>query len=150
MAGHEHPSPFPVDTPDGGTVVNERCQCGALRTDHADTEYAFGHGGNDDTGCAKFRWAGHVYDVTWEPVFVALTAHHWGIGATPDDAKRQARKAGADAPMRSRKWLVKLLPPGAYDVTVTDMGDIAWRFRPGWPTPTTTPHIIERPNKSKR
>lgn len=44
----------------GGTIINEECFCGALRTEHADTT-AQGHGGCESTGCKKFTWKGFVY-----------------------------------------------------------------------------------------
>ena len=53
-------SPFPVATKSGAVIVDERCACGGLRSDHEDTLYSFGHGQLDNTGCAQFTWVASI------------------------------------------------------------------------------------------
>lgn len=48
-------SPFPRNSANGW-IVDERCVCGRLRSEHADT-VAYGHGPCGASGCAKFSWA---------------------------------------------------------------------------------------------
>jgi hypothetical protein len=45
----------PVKLPNGSIVVNERCVCGKLRTDHGST-ITPGHGPCVESGCAAFTW----------------------------------------------------------------------------------------------
>lgn len=52
---HKQPSPFPRATPKG-TVVDEWCTCGCLRSMHQDT-VAFGHGSCTYCKCDKFSWS---------------------------------------------------------------------------------------------
>lgn len=65
--GHAVPSPFPfavLDVAKPFLVTDERCACGALRSEHADT-LAFGHGACVFSGCAKFTWVGWIsVDIT--------------------------------------------------------------------------------------
>lgn len=57
---HPAKNPFPVTRPtDGATIVDERCACGCLRSEHADT-IAFGHGLCTECSCPKFSWRGMV------------------------------------------------------------------------------------------
>lgn len=60
MVIHTQPSPFPFTTPNGQTVLDELCRCGALRSLHQDT-FAFGHGGYPMTACAQFTWESSVF-----------------------------------------------------------------------------------------
>lgn len=55
-------SPFPWTTKKGEVIVDERCECGALRSKHEDLfgGEIYGHGGCPVKHCAKFRWASHV------------------------------------------------------------------------------------------
>lgn len=55
---HTQESPFPVKTA-LGKVIDERCMCGALRSEHMDT-FSFGHGPCPATQCEKFTWAEFV------------------------------------------------------------------------------------------
>lgn len=59
-------SPFPCLTKHG-IVVDEECQCGALRTDHASSEIAFGHGAHAPTACQAFTWRAFRYGASPEP-----------------------------------------------------------------------------------
>jgi hypothetical protein len=56
---HVVPSPFPMTAPDGD-IVDEMCQCGRLRSAHADM-FAYGHGPSFDGRCEKFTWKAHAY-----------------------------------------------------------------------------------------
>lgn len=44
---------------DEGMILDERCSCGGLRSQHEDTA-AIGHGAMPDLGCVKFTWNGWV------------------------------------------------------------------------------------------
>lgn len=52
-------SPFPMRSNVIGTIIDEVCVCGELRSEHADT-LAFGHGPCLRAGCPKFAWIGFV------------------------------------------------------------------------------------------
>lgn len=41
-------------------IVDERCQCGALRSAHEDTEFSIGHGACPSTKCEQFTWKNYV------------------------------------------------------------------------------------------
>ena len=47
----------------GKIVINEKCSCGAMRTEHEDgrAQFAQGHGPCKRTGCREFIWAKNVY-----------------------------------------------------------------------------------------
>jgi len=47
----------------GKTVINEECDCGALRSEHKDNHpiFARGHGSCARTGCNRFTWKGFVF-----------------------------------------------------------------------------------------
>jgi len=62
--------------------------------------------------------------------FVAMVLNYWGKGGSPEEAKKAARKAGARQSLRSKDWLVKLLPEGAHDVYVDGLGYIHWQGNP--------------------
>lgn len=51
--------PFPWTTPNGKTIIDERCHCGAWRSIHEDT-LAFGHGACPVTHCTKFTLESYV------------------------------------------------------------------------------------------
>jgi hypothetical protein len=59
-------SPFPIPTP-LGRIIDERCKCGALRSEHADT-VAFGHGPRlgprAELLCARFTWMATIVETT--------------------------------------------------------------------------------------
>lgn len=67
---HQHPSPFPLFVPKIGVVIDERCICGQLRSEHQDTSYSYGHGAAP--GCVQFTWiefilsGGRQYDIQQE------------------------------------------------------------------------------------
>lgn len=52
-------SPFPYTTSKGVVIVDERCKCDALRSEHGNT-LAWGHGACPATGCARFTWVAFV------------------------------------------------------------------------------------------
>lgn len=55
---HSQACPFPMKHGKLGLILNERCRCGHLRTEHFDSLVAFGHGEctKDDCNCGKFSW----------------------------------------------------------------------------------------------
>jgi hypothetical protein len=57
---HDCSSPFPMRTAKGTFVVNERCRCGAKRSEHRDT-VAYGHGPCPATRCPRFSFDDFVY-----------------------------------------------------------------------------------------
>ena len=59
FANNNRPSPFPVATK-RGVVIDEVCQCGAIRSEHEDT-ISYGHGPCIRTSCPKFSWARFVF-----------------------------------------------------------------------------------------
>ncbi len=60
MTNHAQKSPFPMRGLNGRHIVNEKCQCGAMRSDHNDT-VAYGHGSCPAFSCEKFTWADFVF-----------------------------------------------------------------------------------------
>lgn len=59
--------------------------------------------------------------------FIVMTRdHHWGWGATPEDAIKVVRQMGGKAPKGER--LVYKLPTGAQDAYVDQMGSIVWEW----------------------
>lgn len=57
---HTVKSPFPHKAKGGEVVVvDERCMCGGLRSEHKDT-IAYGHGPSPQHGCLRFSWVGFV------------------------------------------------------------------------------------------
>jgi hypothetical protein len=59
---HPQRSPFPLTLREKGdviVVVDERCKCGLLRSEHMDTTQ-YGHGMSFDGTCQKFTWASFV------------------------------------------------------------------------------------------
>lgn len=57
---HVVPSPFPFILVQRGVVItDERCRCGALRSEHRDT-LGWGHGSCRLTHCAKYTWVANV------------------------------------------------------------------------------------------
>ena len=59
--------------------------------------------------------------------FVAVYMHSWGRGRSPEEAKKNARKAGG----RGDEWYIKQLPKGAVDPYVDDFGGINWAWEDG-------------------
>lgn len=60
---HDQQSPFPFTTPKGGTIVDELCSCGALRSEHRDT-IAYGHGPRiqgDLVVCDRFTFVEFIF-----------------------------------------------------------------------------------------
>lgn len=55
---HSVSSPFPCKNRKGEIIIDEMCDCGLKRSDHADT-VAFGHGAS--ARCSKFTWAAMVF-----------------------------------------------------------------------------------------
>jgi len=49
-----------IQTKDG-VVINERCRCGALKTQH-DQRLAMGHGPCPETQCRQFTWDSWVME----------------------------------------------------------------------------------------
>lgn len=77
-------SPFPFTLPTGVVVTDERCKCGALRSQHENT-VAYGHGprlvgdpiAGYTTACTRFTWIAHVFTTMNVPAgFVALDDRH--------------------------------------------------------------------------
>jgi len=68
MIAHSIVSPFPIKRPAGGIITDERCTCGELRSDHADTSL-YGQGPCAESHCPKFMWAEFVVvDTSHKPV----------------------------------------------------------------------------------
>ena len=61
---HERESPFPALIP-AGTVLDERCTCEHVRSEHLDT-VAYGHGRcyHAECGCAKYTWKSFILKPT--------------------------------------------------------------------------------------
>lgn len=51
---------YPDHVINGRFVINERCSCGALKTEH-NARFSPGHGDCERTKCRQFRWASWVY-----------------------------------------------------------------------------------------
>jgi hypothetical protein len=68
---HSMASPFPyeVGVLIKSKVTDERCTCGQLKTQHADSHH-FGTGPAFDGGCEQFTWDGYVFS---EPRFPHYT-----------------------------------------------------------------------------
>jgi hypothetical protein len=47
---------------DWSKVVDERCTCGGLKSEHAGIGPAQGHGALKRTGCPKFSWSSFVME----------------------------------------------------------------------------------------
>lgn len=64
MVEHTAWSPFPfvlkMGPHKGRTVVDERCWCGELRSNHLDT-LGWGHGSTPDGRCKKYTWRRPVF-----------------------------------------------------------------------------------------
>jgi hypothetical protein len=57
---HKAENPFPKLCPSGNIIVNERCFCGCVRSDHLDT-VAYGHGACTNCGgCQKYTFKSFV------------------------------------------------------------------------------------------
>jgi hypothetical protein len=60
-------SPFPFKTPKGRTILDERCRCGHLRSEHG-PRFAYGYGACEARAssnhlacdCHQFTWASFV------------------------------------------------------------------------------------------
>lgn len=92
---HEAPSPFPVYTPKNERIIDERCACGHLRSEHAD-RFAYGHGHCTCAlatpgvycGCPQFTWVAHVFEhitagdekITPMPNVADCELHDFGAG----------------------------------------------------------------------
>lgn len=57
---HQASNPYPKALSDGSTIIDERCSCGKLCSEHADT-FQFGHGAAP--GCERFSWVGYVFNI---------------------------------------------------------------------------------------
>lgn len=73
-------SPFPFALRNGTLVTDERCTCGALRSQHAST-MAYGHGPRHSPDgavlCERYTWARFVFTTTnIPPGFVVLDDSH--------------------------------------------------------------------------
>lgn len=72
-------SPFPFTTKTGATITDERCSCGALRSEHG-TTIAFGHGPRIVGGvvaCERYTFVGYVHTTKMLPDgFRALDDKH--------------------------------------------------------------------------
>lgn len=73
MSLHTRPSPFPARTTKGIVIVDERCACGQLRSEHADT-FLYGHGPCHDSDCPQYRWAESIRGEATEEVLAAALA----------------------------------------------------------------------------
>ena len=60
--------------------------------------------------------------------YVTLYRHSWGRGHTPEEAKKNARKAGGTG----TAWLTVQLPERAQDPYVDDFGSVGWTWPGGW------------------
>lgn len=81
--------------------------------------------------------------------YVAVYAHSWGRGATPEEAKKNARKAGG----QGDEWYIKKLPPGAVNPYVNDWGGIEWTWAEGRKPPgcyQPAPPIVAMGRGAKR
>lgn len=76
-------------------------------------------------------------------MYVAFTLNYWGVGASADEAKDKARKAGGAANGRKLGWLVKRLPEGVTNVVVDDAGGLSWTPDPS--DPHARALVVERP-----
>lgn len=90
--------PFPLRTSEG-TVTDELCVCGHLRSQHAHT-FAWGHGACVATGvmacpCEKFSWSRHVL-AGQEPVRVGVEDD---VGAELDEIETLM-----EAPLSPDEW----------------------------------------------
>jgi len=54
-------SPFPRRLPDGRVIVDEKCRCGHLRSEHNDTLLNYGHGSLPGV-CDQFSWINFVME----------------------------------------------------------------------------------------
>jgi hypothetical protein len=59
--------------------------------------------------------------------YVTLYKHSWGRGETPEDSKRQARKAGGSG----NHWFTARLPEGIDPPWVDGLGGINWKWTDG-------------------
>lgn len=61
-------------------------------------------------------------------IYIALCPNYWGKGATVEEAKKNMKEAGGSLV----RYLVKLLPLGATEVTVSPVdGTIEWIWAEG-------------------
>jgi hypothetical protein len=66
---------------------------------------------------------------TAERWYITIYEHSWGRGRSPEESKKQARKAGGHGTV----WYTKVLPEGAKDPYVDDFGGINWGWEDGEP-----------------
>ena len=64
-SGHEHRRDTMIETiqiilPNGKTIIDERCTCGALKSQHAGSLVP-GHGPMPDGSCNKFTWMEFIF-----------------------------------------------------------------------------------------
>lgn len=71
----------------------------------------------------------------------------WGRGATQDEAIRQARKAAGGRGARKGDRVVVILPEGAQDAWVDQMGAVNWTWADDAPDRTAITTTIEEPVK---
>ena len=63
---HAIQSPYPAALfDDGAVVLDEKCLCGHLCSEHADT-ISYGHGFCGECGCIRFAWVDFVVQNTNE------------------------------------------------------------------------------------
>ena len=60
--------------------------------------------------------------------YVCFYPNYWGVGTTPDEAKKKARQAHG----RGNEWYIKLLPEGVEKPYVDQMGCICWTWPKDW------------------
>ena len=42
-------------------IIDERCRCGHLKSEHGTTMVAVGHGSCNECGCCRFTWMEYIY-----------------------------------------------------------------------------------------
>ena len=65
MIEHAIRNPFPRTFNNAGsntktTIIDEMCDCGKKRSDHNDSEIAFGHGNCPESNCNQFTWIQNI------------------------------------------------------------------------------------------
>lgn len=64
---------------------------------------------------------------TTTTTYLAIGAFSWGVGNSPDEAKRKCRRFAK----RGERLSVYALPDGATNVRVDDLGSVRWGGTPG-------------------
>jgi len=60
--------------------------------------------------------------------YLAVAPHLWGRGTTPEEAKEQLKKVGADL---RKKYKIYEMPEGTRECWVDDMGCLCWKLIKG-------------------